>query len=282
MRILWLALLFVPWMADADDLTELTWVVAPYPPFHIAEGPLAGKGMVDVVVPHMQAAVSGFHHVIGVMTDSRSWQEIREGRNVCQPAVLKTPERERVAVFSEAGAIVPSMVLIMRAEQKQRLFGKRKTIALREVLENPTLRIGMITERAYGEVDSMLRAQHNSERLIQVSNNYGPLSLLRMLNSGRIDAVVEYPWIVRYVAMGLSDMQSLSTMGIDELQPFFRSYVACPNTDVGREVIRQLNVWIRTQLPLDANRRIVGDWLDPDTLERYQAAYEQMIAPVTR
>ena len=266
----------------AESLPEIRWVIAPYPPFHITEGDLAGHGIIDQVVSSMQAQLPGFRHTNTVMTDSRAWQELKDLPLVCHPAALKTPEREQFAVFSEAGAIVPSMVFIMRQDVKRGLFGERQMASLAEVVNHPTLRIGMISERAYGDIDGPLHSLQRSSRLVQVSNQYGPLSLLRMLKAGRVDVMIEYPWILRYMAStdGSDAAEVMATMGIEELEPFLKSQVACSATDDGRRVVQQLNGWIRSQLPLESNRRIVGDWLDPDTLLRYRAAYEQLLAPV--
>lgn len=279
LMILWM-LLVLPVTADEAPQPELRWVIAPYAPFHIEQGPLAGQGIMDLALPEMEQKLPGFRHENSLMTDSRAWQEIRDGQPVCYPAALKTPERERFAVFSDPVSIVPSMVLFMRADDKQKRFGERRTIALTEVLKQQDLRIGIISERSYGELDPVLRDARTAERVVAVSNNYGPLSLMRMLHAKRVDAVIEYPWIVRFVEQELRPQNRtplITSLGIDELQPFFLSYVACADTELGHQVIRQVNPLIRALLPLPEHRRKLGDWLDPDTLVRYNEAYDRML-----
>lgn len=279
--LLFLMLLSETSVAQSDERPVVRWALAPYAPFHIEDGPKAGQGVVDLALKGMMEALPEYHHVPLVMNASRAWQDIRDGEPVCHPAALKTPERERHAVFSDAGAIVPSMVVILRAEDAARVAPGKSTVSLMHLLKDEKLRPGILSERAYGDVQEVLEEPHGTTRPVRVSNNYGPFSLIRMLYSGRIDLMVEYPWILHFVKEHVPEAGvPLVALGIEESPPFYTSHVACANTPRGREIVARLNGWIATRIPLEENLRILGDWLDPITLERYRAAYEEMLSPL--
>lgn len=269
----------------ADERPLLRWIVMPYPPLHIVEGPMAGKGIADTYLQEVAAATPQYRHVREEMTPARAWQLIRAGENICHPAALYTPERAAYTLFSDSPALFPSLAFMVRLEDYDALFAPQMSVAARDMLARTDMKLGLIADRSYYVfVDQLLRDEGVYQRATVLSSLHGPASLYRMLQSGRIDYIIEYPWINRYMADTIPspEKHELVALSIKELSQFARGYMACPKTPWGKEVVAVVNRWVNEQKNTEANRQRMAVWLDRNTLPGYMKAYEEMIAPVTR
>lgn len=272
-------------LPQADDRPLLRWITMPYPPLHISDGPMAGKGIVDEYLGAVTASLSGYRHVREEMTPARAWQLIRVGENICHPGALYTPERAKYTLFSDSPALFPSLAFMVRLEDYKALFAPQMTIAAADMLARTNLRLGLVADRSYYVfLDNLLSAGDVYQRATVLSSLHGPLSLYRMLQSGRIDYIIEYPWINRYMVDTIQapEAHELVALSIRELPQFAKGYVACPKTLWGERVIMAVNRWVAEQKNTETNRQRMAVWLDRNTLPRYMKAYEEMIAPVTR
>ncbi len=269
----------------ADDRPLLRWIVMPYPPLHISEGPMAGKGIADTYLDLVIAAMPQYRHVREEMTPARAWQLIRAGENICHPAALYTPERAKYTLFSDSPALFPSLAFMVRLDDYQALFAPQMTIAAADMLARTNMRLGLVADRSYYVfLDNLLSAGDVYERATVLSSLHGPLSLYRMLQSGRIDYIIEYPWINRYMVDTIQSPEEheLVALSIKELPQFAKGAMACPKTPWGETVVAAVNRWVAEQKNTETNRQRMAVWLDRNTLPRYMKAYEEMIAPVTR
>ena len=270
---------------DADTRPVLRWAVMPYPPLHIREGPMAGKGIVDSYLHLVMAATPQYRHVREEMTPARAWQLIRSGDNVCHPAALYTPERAEYTLFSESPALFPSLAFMVRLEDYRTMFAPEQSVAAQDMLARTDMRLGLVADRSYYVfIDELLKEGAVYQRASVLSSLHGPLSLYRMLQSGRIDYMIEYPWINRYMVSTIRapEQHELVALSIKELPQFAKGYMACPKTPWGAQVVAAVNRWVNEQKPTETNRQRMAVWLDRNTLPRYMRAYEEMIAPVTR
>ncbi len=174
---------------------------------------------------------------------------------------------------------------MVRLEDYRTLFSPQTTIAAEDMLARTNLRLGLVADRSYYVyLDELLSARGMYQQATVLSSLHGPLSLYRMLQSGRIDYIIEYPWINRYMVDTIQapEAHELVALSIRELPQFSRGAVACPKTPWGEKVIAGVNRWVEEQKNTETNRQRMAVWLDRNTLPRYMKAYEEMIAPVTR
>jgi len=174
---------------------------------------------------------------------------------------------------------------MVRLEDYRTIFAPEQSVAAQDMLARTDMRLGLVADRSYYVfIDELLKEGAVYQRASVLSSLHGPLSLYRMLQSGRIDYMIEYPWINRYMVSTIRapEQHELVALSIKELPQFAKGYMACPKTPWGAQVVAAVNRWVNEQKPTETNRQRMAVWLDRNTLPRYMRAYEEMIAPVTR
>jgi uncharacterized protein (TIGR02285 family) len=184
-----LALLMGLWLTlPARAQPTLTWALVDGPPAHEHLGARSiaelGGGLQDQRLRLLSAALPQFRHKVQLMSLSQLWRDMRAGRPVCYADAFKTAERLAWAHFVE---LAPSPRLVLAARPGRLPPGAE--LSLRELLARKDLRGAFEMERSYGELIDRLLAEHGQTRLPLPSDP----RLLRMLEQGRMDYVLEYP-----------------------------------------------------------------------------------------
>lgn len=226
-------LLLVPAWAQVT----LTWAMVDGPPAHerhdartMAE---LGNGLLDGRLRLLSAALPQFRHRVQAMSLGQLWRDMRAGHAVCYPDAFKTPERLRWAHFVE---LAPSPRLMLAARPGRLPAGAE--LSLRELLVRGELRGAFEMERSYGEVIDRLLVEHGQTRLPLPSD----ARLVRMLEQGRMDYVLEYP-------AALSSGGAAAGLGVDlrlvlEDRNPAPAQLACTRA-LGLDVMRTLDAAVR-------------------------------------
>ncbi|GAB7080562.1 hypothetical protein [Megalodesulfovibrio paquesii] len=237
------------------------WCVQDIPPFFIQTGLFRRQGVLDHLLADLAARDPA---LFGATQDSpiaRCMEEMRHSEGLCHLSLVKTPEREQFAIFSEPMLrFLPPRVLIACNQVKlYAAFLTQDGFDLEAFLRAPgELKLVIIRGRRYGEVVDDLLAKHaESPGLYVVPTATSPFA---MLMAGRVGAAIGHPVEAGYYTQIMQEngetsdrprrMKSFPIVRYSqnrEGQPVHEtpignlSYVACSKTPTGEAVIGRVN-----------------------------------------
>lgn len=258
------------------EAPEVLWYVADFPPSSIQSGPLKGQGYLDRIVEQvLWPALPGFRHRWVVAPPSRFSEDAKRNGNVCNPSMVKTPER--AATYHVSHAVFrfpPSGVALRTGEQAQvdAFVMPSGELNLEKLLGESTLSLGAIGTRRYGAAVDHAIAQH-PDRLLVLSTTQANLTLLRMLAMHRsVDLALSYGFEIPYLVSQYPELAGqLVWMPVRGQPHSLTNHVACAKSDIGQQVVRELNRHLRSGASRDRAQALFEDWLDPRgrrTMER--------------
>lgn len=263
--------------SNSSEEQRITWGLIPYAPIHIVEGEYKGQGIADQYVKSAQENLIGYQHVNEIMTPARAWYLIAEGEElVCNPSSIKTSEREKIAYFTEAALITPiARVLMRKTDWQDRLKGVNK-LSITDYIDANNGVFGVVSQRSYGEkIDEVLAVSIASgKQIIQTYGEHGSRQLYEMLVHGRIDMMIEYPWVIAYFKKTL-EAQPIEVVNLEiaDFPRFSPAYVACSRNTAGKIVIDKLNKFIRKAVLEPGNRQRMSNWLDEKEAADFEKDY---------
>lgn len=281
-----LCALLLPWQ-QGQARERLTWLVRDLPPFTILEGQEKGQGVVDRMLPLLIEQMPEYDHTVLRVNRARGIQMLQEHSFTCDPTLLWTPERARFVHFSQPSLPILSGGLVIR-KADQRLLddpGEGSPVDLKQLLERPGLKLGIVAQRSYGAVvDDILRLLPEAT----LSRHYGndaTANLLQMQQLGRLQLVLGYWPEVRYLVQqqggSLDSYQFHPIKGANRYQFL---HVGCSDTPLGREAIAHIDKLL-PHLRQEVLPKFYANWLDPELrteyLEQTRRLVEEAPAPTS-
>lgn len=224
--------------ALAGDM-EVSWQTFDCPPQYIAEGPRAGQGFMDRQLRTLIAHLPAMNHHVADVTVARAWYDVEHQETACILGVRKTPDREKIALFSRVLSIARGSRVVLSADrlaEASALLGEDGAVDLDRLAAAANWRGGYVGRRDYGAGVSRLLQDPARHAPMEVVPN--ERQLFRLLEARRIDFFFSYPSEVEY--LGLGD-NNIAMLPIHEEQGAVETYVACSDTPAGRVVIDQVN-----------------------------------------
>jgi uncharacterized protein (TIGR02285 family) len=233
-------------------------------------------GFGDLILQEIQAQLPNYQHHELRANYARLISEIRSGNPVCS-ILHRTPRREGFIVFSNILAYPPSYKLYVKASNQEafkNLAGwDDRTVALADILQSKRgLRMAHTASHSYGKaLDETLARNHTNLDLVR--GYAGQASLVKMLLAGRVDVIIEFPWVVNYHVKELGIASSeLIGVTLTEAPAYEPAYIGCPKNDWGLHLIEHLN---NITPPLHLRMRShIETWLEPEEVEAYRAAFD--------
>lgn len=266
-----LALLaLLPAARGQDAEHTITWSMIDWPPLTLLRDGKApataaelGDGALDRALAEIIQRMGGYKHEFRLLNRQRLVQTFEQGGNLCDAAWFKTPERERVAIFSAAIA-VPPVGLVVSRQAKAAIAGAE--ISLADLLRNPALKGRLEAGRSYGPALDKVLAAHGQAVPREIVPTTG--SLLNLLAVGRFDYTLEYPMVARYHGTLNPRQPGLEVVSLTESRDWPVSYVACTRNAWGRRVIRDIDAAIRQAATSPVYRNSFTPWLPADYVTR--------------
>ncbi len=235
----------------------------------------------DELTQWLQARLPGVALKPVVANAERSWSLIRQRQQACHAGAARTPERERLAVFTNTW-LVPPPQLIVRQDRRDALpLDASGAVDLEALLSDGGLR-GILTQgRSYGPVlDAMLGGPVARPQLQHVfGGDYGS-QLLAMLAQDRADYTIDYPNVL--VASRAAAGSPLAALPIKGASEPVVSGIACPRTPWGQAAIRLIDKALGTPEGAALLRDTLRISLPPDTQRAYKDAWDLFFAQRAR
>lgn len=255
---------------------EITWMEAEFPPGYIHDGPFAGQGYEDVITAILQNNLPEYTHHRIICNLARMTHEFQQGKQVCNVALYKTPEREKFMEFSIPSTFsFPNRLIVLKKNLQN--FGNSSQVSLEDIMKKK-LKIGISRDRSYSvTIDAILNKYKPAEHIVVHSGKDVFETLLKMLIMNRIDCMLGLPEEVIYVAEQLGVKDQIATLGITETEEKYETwlgYVACSKTDWGKQLIQKINRILLEHRKTPQYRGAYERWLDSNSIETYRSLYD--------
>ncbi len=175
------------------------------------------------------------------MPQTRIHQALNNSEALCFPCMIHRAQPTKTAVFSTPTHWYRPQGVITRkalANHFSQQFGS--PLVLANLLQNQTFKLGLAAGRRYGELEGLLEP-YRKKGLVR-SGDDGPIALLKMIQSGRIDFTLDYDIILTYLNKTAPEQaKGLVYVPIAELSHPIAGAVGCSNSDWGRQQIKLIN-----------------------------------------
>ncbi len=257
---------------------SIYWAVTDFPPFYIQNGAYKEKGPADLVQTLLQSNMAEYDHKRVLVNVERMQVMFATEHNVCNTAMLQTPERRDSMYFSRIpiGVVLSSGIVILR--KKRHLFPPGDKIALSDVLRTRQFIGGMSSGRHYGmKVDEMLAGNQHESRLLHRSGEDINMGLLGMLARGRVDYILAYDNEINYLLkqqhlpFGRDDFMFIP---LSEQPEFQLVYAACSKTPFGAKVIDKIDAVLKNKVHNPEYKEYWTPWFSDK--ERYGQLFDSV------
>lgn len=263
----------------AEEKETLFWAINDAQPFYIVEGRQKGQGFGDRIQSMIISRMGDYNHVILRRPLKRVLLEMETKEPRCFSTwIYKT--RADIAVTSAPYLYYQPHGVVLLKETLVKL-GNPRILSLRILLQKTKYVFGKPLGRGYGQLlDSIL---NKYEDITTISQGAGKTTegIFKMLQAGRIDYTIEYPYTLYYYAHKLGMEDSLVFVPLAENQNSrLLGAVACTKTEWGKAVIKDINKAIGQIRELPEYKKILQDWFITQGKENeYWEIYQKEVLP---
>ncbi len=225
-----------------DESKTIFWQTYHRPPGVFLTGPNQGKGFVQQMLQLIISKLPEYDHKMPLSTLARAIEDIKQEKHSCHPSLFKTVEREKYMYFSNASVVTPTNRVITKKGRFDNYF-RDGWIDLREIGKDQNLTFTFVKGRSFTDKVDKIIEQHVREESIFFMTNTDLSPSFQMIELGRVDATIAYPFELNYYAK--NDSLSLAQFDIYPIlgTPLFSTgYVACPKNEWGKLVIEKINI----------------------------------------
>ncbi len=218
---------------------EIRWHIMDYPPLYIIDGPNKGKGAADILQKMLIDRLGNeYRHSSILVNDARSRHESKNGINACfVGGVYQDPD---YISSIPVAAIPPHLIVIKKGNLKR--FGDQRSVALKTLLDNENLVLGVQKDRSRGAILDGIIQQHKRRQNVKVRGLFTLPVLLKMISRDRIDYTIDYAYWVQQAIAHNKLKGEYDFIQIEENEgTIMRGGVVCTKNDWGREIIRKID-----------------------------------------
>jgi uncharacterized protein (TIGR02285 family) len=267
--------------AGAGDIERITWLSADPPPALESKG---ATGLAARMVAFMTLQWPEVQHQILPANAKRSWQLLAQGEPVCHASALRTPEREKLAYFSNTQLSPPLLLIVRRDKLAMLPLDAAGEVELARLLADTRLRGALVDGRSYGPFVEQLLGKQPAQKTVALyaASDYGS-KILPMLGMDRADYTIEQDIalsVLRQRHPQLDELRSLPIRGASEL---LQIGVACPRNAWGLATIREIDKRLGTPTGVAMLRDSFERWITPEVRQHYgtriDAFYKERAKP---
>lgn len=244
----------------------LSWAINTGPPFHIVGGSFNQQGLCDQLLTSIQTHLPNISHQNVLMPQTRIHQALNNREALCFPCMIHRAQPTETAVFSNPTHWYRPQGVITRqalADHLTQHFGS--PLVLTKLLAAKTFKLGLAAGRRYGDIEPLLEPYRKNE-LIRSGDN-GPIALLNMIQSGRIDFTLDYDILLTYLnKTAPQQAKGLVYVPIAELPVPIAGAVGCSNSEWGKQQVELINTVIPKVQTDPAFRHSLHLWFDGKVL----------------
>lgn len=265
------------WSAAAQVAPEkktILWILNDFPPFILVDRDLPGDGFVDAALKHVIANLPDYNHRFEVAGVARAQGLMAQGTPVCHPALLKTPEREKLADFSQPAHFVLTHQVVLkkkdlpRFQRHIRLDGK---VDVDTLMADSSLVTSVTEGRALGpKIDAPIAAHRGATHIKTTGVHFD--APFRQLASGWTDYIFAYPVEPAYykIRHDIAADGELTYLPIAGTPDFTLGHFTCSKGPWGHEVIQRINRALQSAGPRPHWVDVQLSHMDTTARERFE------------
>ncbi|WP_082551449.1 TIGR02285 family protein [Massilia sp. Root351] len=256
--------------AQAGDV--MTWVMPDFAPASIPVNGKPGQGVADQAVNFILARWPHTEHRFIYANARRTWEMLGRGEQVCFAAALRTPDRERIAYFSDANRLPPPSLVVRSDTLPAIPLNSAGEANLTALLAQGALRGLVVDKRSYGEFADQAIAQRPAPSGLHTTaaGNYGK-NIFKMIAAGRTDYTLDYDFAFAYERARAPELATLATVPVAGSGAPVTAGFACPRTPWGRAAIIRIDRLLGTREGAAALVRAQSSWQTESSRQRYAA-----------
>ena len=249
---------------------QLIWLHTDWPPHQIVSGPFQGQGTFDLLQQQLKAAMPEFEHQQRLVSLARLEQIFQQQEEtVCTTGTLYSAERAQTRIFSRPMAVgaalavgyVPGKLTLHPAMYKD-------GANISELTQDKKLLGAYQANRLYPPEMQQVLQQGDSNLSSQAFTS--EVNAAALLDSDRVDYVVEYPERMQYYSHLLPQPVLLEYRAIAGANVASVTHVACTFGEVGEAAIAAVNRVLPVLWQSPAYLEAMHRWLDDSSRQRLQ------------
>lgn len=260
-------------VSEAFAKDTIYWHVNHLPPSTILSGPDKGQGFVDLILKQITQELPNYDHQVVTSSLARSLLNMEQGKQVCVPAMIPTEERKTKMYFSQFSIVHPNNRIVMLSQGDG-------YIDIVQSLSDSKKILGIDQGRSYGKaIDDIILALGESENIFRRSN-FEVDDLIRMVNLGRLDYTIAYPFQVEYYLKqnNLMNEPVFTLLKVKGVTPYTMGSFACSKNNWGKQVIKEINGVLAKIKATDRYKEAMTTWWekeaqDPEFMQYYQTHF---------
>lgn len=222
------------------------WYLIDLPPIQIATGDLRGKGYTDRIRWRLIAGLPHYRHRIKLANVQRIVADIKAKPNICNPAFLRTPEREQFMEFADplhAQYSNGAIVLRQRMEGLARYITADGALAVDALLDaGSNSHLAVQSGRSYGTaLDGLAEKARQANRLVVLTSARPAEAKLGLLEKGRVDVAFLYPIELELTLRNTGQKNLYEYLPVAGNGAYTLNYLACSKSPLGKQVIEEAN-----------------------------------------
>lgn len=261
------------------EINQINWGINSAPPFHIVDGEYAENGLCDTLVDTVHRYLPGVKKHRTLMPHPRISMALERSEHLCFPCVIAKPQGQRGAIYSKPTHVYTAHQIITNEKTANNIKQQYALpVPLTSLLKNQQLTFGYPAGRRYGVLQPIIEGQKNmADNLFVRAGENGPLAILQMIASQRLDYTVDYSIVQRYHQLTSGEELHLLPIAENDSQPVIGA-IACSNSDWGREVIAKINR-VMPQIHSDeAFQNSLAFWFNDDDVQTYRLFNQKHLA----
>lgn len=272
------ALLLAAAPAWAADKPVMTWLLLDLPPTSIIVDGKLTDGISDTTLKLIMQEWPEADHRTLMVNGARGMAYLAEGFPACFAGIIMTPEREKLAYFTQTHQAAP-LHLVARADIVGKIAKNSKGEVLPATLfDRSDLRGIVVPQRSYSPVlDALLNLRGAQSGVRNALAADSGANILKMLNLGRGDYTIEYDFVLAYQQKRNPEL--LQPPGLKSVPLAGTSSpkvgIGCPHTDWGREAVQKIDaIMVKiSKHPDYLNSQ--SKWLTPDALKSFKKTQDE-------
>ena len=262
---------FIPISVYSKD--TINWLYPDFPPTNIVSGAYKGQGVVNKMQKTIFKHLSNYEHIEVTANFARILENMKKKQNICSSALLWNESRAKIIEYSiESFWVYPNMLIIKKEDINQ--FKEYKDFngnySLEDILKDKKLILGYSFGRSYGtELDKILKQYVNSKNSIPIAQQSLLKGLLEMLERDRFDYTLGYSHEVGYVDKEYQIKGEFISLPLAEANKLIPVYIGCSKNEMGREIIKKLNKYLKKVRTTTEHYNPYLKWIDSNARDKY-------------
>ena len=275
-----LYLLAIMLSASLSAKDKIHWAKYDIKPFFLTEGKNNNTGMGDELLTLIQQNLTQYEHQNYTTVMARILRDLQKTTTLTCSGML-----QRNLPFDKVLSSLPVLQVPHHSLQfhKSRLaeieqltdqpFNKPMSLETL-ITTKPDIKISITKHRSYGKVLNHLIKQYPAN-FISYPAQLNIVDHIKLTEKRRVTFTLEYPFVSVYAFQ--SDIkQQYNSIKLLESKEHLLGYILCTNTQVGRQVIADINQLIKANWLTPSYRRIVERWLPQSSIASYRLQYQKI------